>query len=403
MVHCDIVVVGAGLAGTIAALAYADQGHDVVCVAPRSETKDGRTTALMDQSISLLSRLGLWDEIRPFAAPLSKMQIIDATGRLLRAPTVSFKCSEIGLDAFGYNIPNAPLLASLENAMQASPKIRILHDRVTAAEIGVSESVLHLESGESLTAGLVVGADGRHSMIRQAAGIEKRNWSYPQSAMVVNLSHTVPHHDTSSEFHTPYGPFTQVPLPGNHSSLVWVMRPQDAEALCKLEKTDLALQIERQMQSMLGKIIIESEVQTWPLSGMTASRFGKATCILVGEAAHVFPPIGAQGLNLSLRDIMASLELIAAHVGDDKPLAIGDAFDRRRRADVIARTASVDLFNRSLLSAFLPVQMLRAAGLQMLASLSPLRNAVMQEGIEPGRAARTFPDLLRKKIRRQEA
>ncbi len=396
----DVAVAGGGLAGMIAALAMADKGLKTVLIAPEAGLQDGRTTALMDQSIGLLERLGLWEKVRPYSAALSTMQIIDGTERLLRAPTVAFKCTEIGLDAFGYNIPNAPFLSILEEAIKAHPGIELCRTTVAEAVIGAEGAELVLATGDVIEARLVIGADGRKSKIREAAGISVRTWSYPQTALVLNFAHSLPHGNVSTEFHTPSGPFTQVPLPGNNSSLVWVLRPEDALRMASLEPAELGMKIESRMQSMLGKVTVTGKPQTWPLSGMTASRFGKASAILVGEAGHVFPPIGAQGLNLSLRDIMTAAELIGEDLGTGGNLAIGDRFDSRRRADILARTASVDLLNRSLLSGFLPVQILRAAGLSLLAGLSPLRNAVMQEGIEPGRATRNLPRRLREKISR---
>jgi 2-octaprenyl-6-methoxyphenol hydroxylase len=120
----------------------------------------------------------------------------------------------------------------------------------------------------------------------------------------------------------------------------------------------------------------------------------------VGEAAHAFPPIGAQGLNLSLRDVIDLSQFLAAK--PDHPIAAdaGDEFGRRRRPDIMTRTFGVDMLNRSLLSDLLPVQMARAAGLSLLATAPPLRNLVMQEGIEPGRGLRSMWETLRKEIRR---
>jgi 2-octaprenyl-6-methoxyphenol hydroxylase len=258
-----------------------------------------------------------------------------------------------------------------------------------------------LEDGDTVTAAFVVGADGRRSIVRESAGIRVRDWSYPQSAMVLNFAHSLPHQDISTEFHTESGPFTQVPLPGNRSSLVWVQKPAEAAIKAEAPLDGLGKLVEERMQSMLGKVTIEEgSVQVWPLSGMTAHRFGKGRAALIGEAAHVFPPIGAQGLNLSLRDIMVLVDLLCDR--PELPIAAdaGDGFDRRRRPDILSRTASVDLLNRSLLSDFLPVQMLRAAGLHMLSAVPPLRNIVMREGIEPGGGFRLMPKALREKLRR---
>jgi 2-octaprenyl-6-methoxyphenol hydroxylase len=403
MTDFQVAVAGGGLAGSIAALAFARSGFNTVLIAPDDQRTDRRTTALMDQSLGFLKTLGLWDAIRPYAAALATMQIIDGTERLLRAPTVAFRAAEIGLDAFGYNILNAPMLAILTAAIDAQDNLTRIRASVARAEIGDQTARLVLDDGQALDVGLVVGADGRNSLIRQAAGIDTRKTLYPQTALVLNFGHQFPHNNISTEFHTPTGPFTQVPLGENRSSLVWVVRPEEAANLIDMTKEALNRRIETRMQSMLGKVEIEDGMQAWPLSAMTARRFGKGSAILIGEAAHVFPPIGAQGLNLSLRDIQAATELALKASERGGPLAIGEAYDRARRVDVISRTASIDLLNRSLLSTFLPVQMLRTAGLQVLASLAPLRHLVMQEGVAPGRGLRGFPEFLRKKVERQSA
>lgn len=400
MKQIEVAVVGGGLAGMITAFALARGGRSVALVAAPHNKADKRTTALMDQSIRFLDRLTLWETIAPSTAALTTMRIIDGTSRLLRAPTVSFRSSEIGLDAFGYNIPNAILLDSLGKAIEAEGNISRIE--ATASEITFRDDgvTIALDKGEPIDAAFVVGSDGRNSMVRETLGIKVKGWSYPQSAMVLNFAHTLPHQNISTEFHTESGPFTQVPLPGNRSSLVWVQKPAEAAANAEKSLEELGTLVEERMQSMLGRVTIEDNVQVWPLSGMTAHRFGKGRAALIGEAAHVFPPIGAQGLNLSLRDILALSDILCGGADQPIPASAGDSFDRKRRADIISRTASVDLLNRSLLSDFLPVQMLRAAGLHVLSAIAPLRNMVMREGIEPGGGLRNFPSMLREKLRR---
>ncbi|MBB4569612.1 UbiH/UbiF family hydroxylase [Rhizobium leucaenae] len=400
MKQVEVAVIGGGLTGMIAAIALARGGRAVALVAQPHNKADRRTTALMDQSIRFLERLALWDRIAPSTAPLNTMQIIDGTTRLLRAPTVAFRASEIGLDAFGYNIPNAALLSALSEAVKAEGNITLIE--MAASEVTVRDDgvTITLEDGDIVETAFVVGADGRNSMVRETVGIKVKTWSYPQSATVLNFAHSLPHQNISTEFHTESGPFTQVPLPDNRSSLVWVQKPAEAAANSERSLEDLGRLIEERMQSMLGKVTVEDSVQVWPLSGMTAYRFGKGRAALIGEAAHVFPPIGAQGLNLSLRDILTLVEILASPTGQPISASAGDSFDRRRRVDIISRTASVDLLNRSLLSDFLPVQMLRAAGLHVLSAIPPLRNIVMREGIEPGGGLRGFPSMLREKLRR---
>ncbi len=400
MTHFDIAVVGGGLAGSVAAIALARAGRSVALIAPKAAATDGRTTALMDQSIRMMERLGLWDAIRPHAAALSTMQIIDGTKRLLRAPTVAFRSAEIGLEAFGYNIPNTALNEVLGKAVEAETRIAVFRSIAEDIAVDADRVRITLAGGAELEADFVIGADGRKSKTREAAGVGVRTWSYPQTAVVLNFAHTLPHQNTSTEFHGESGPFTQVPLPGLRSSLVWVVDPKEAERLLGLSLAALSDAVETRMQSMLGKVTVEEGVQAWPLSGMTANRYGKGRAAFIGEAGHAFPPIGAQGLNLSLRDIATLEDILTDRSGARIDARAGDRFDGRRKLDVLSRTASVDLLNRSLLSSLLPVQMLRATGLQILASFAPLRNLVMHEGVAPGHSLSAFPNFLREKIRR---
>lgn len=400
MQNYEIAVVGGGLAGSVAALALARGGRKVVLVAPEHGGDDHRTTALMDHSIRFMERLGLWESIVSSAAPLTVMQIIDGTDRLLRAPTAQFRAADLGLYAFGYNIPNRVLLDTLNSAVGAEANITRLTSPMEAVAFSAEQALMTLKDGQSISAAFVVGSDGRGSKVRESAGIGTRRWAYPQSAVVLNFQHSLPHGNVSTEFHTKAGPFTQVPLPGRRSSLVWVVPPQEADHLLGLPLDELSQAVEARMQSMLGKVTVEPGAQSWPLSSLMADRFGKGRMALVGEAAHAFPPIGAQGLNLSLRDVIALSEILATTTDRPVPSDTGERFNRRRRADIMSRTFGVDVLNRSLLSDFLPMQMMRAAGLHLISAMPPLRNLVMREGIEPGRGLRSFVETLREEIRR---
>ncbi len=379
----DIAVVGGGLAGATAALAAGNAGYRTVIAAPSGRT-DARTTALMMPSLELLEELGIWPAVRKAAAPLRSMRIIDGTTRLLRAPTVTFHASELDLDAFGYNIPNAPLLEALFTAIARSDRIT-LHDlavdNIHSTDSGV---LLALADGRQISAALLVGADGRNSMARAKAGIGARAWQYPQTAIVLNFEHQFDHGDTSTEFHTEHGPFTQVPLPGRNSSLVWANTPAEAQRLSALPSDQLAAAIELRMDSMLGKVRVKSDVHSFPFSGMIARSFGSRRTVLIGEAGHVFPPIGAQGLNLGLRDVLVLMDVLKTTGGLQHAERVTAHYDRRRRGDIVSRTASVDMLNRTLLHDFLPVQLARSAGLAALASIAPLRNYAMREGLKPG-------------------
>jgi 2-octaprenyl-6-methoxyphenol hydroxylase len=388
-------VVGGGPAGLTAAIALAGAGLSTALVAGTPRPPDNRTTALLSSSVTALDTIGVWADCRPFAAPLRTMRIVDATRRLWRAPEIKFSASEIGLEAFGWNIENRHLVAALTSRGRALPNLAWIDDAASSVAIGDRDVVVALVGGDEVIARLVVAADGRNSLCRQAAGIETTGWRYPQIALTFNLAHSRPHQDISTELHTESGPFTLVPLPGSRSSLVAVMTPAQAERWESEDAGALADTIEQRSHSILGKITVEPGHGAFPLAVQTARRFAKARVALIGEAAHVIPPIGAQGLNLGLRDAATISELAAeAHrtgrdVGDD---TVTDRYDRLRRADVTTRTAAVDVLNRSLLSDFLPLQGARGLSLYLLDRLGPLRRAIMREGTAPAAAQ---PRLMR--------
>lgn len=388
-------MVGGGPAGLTAAIALAGAGVETILLARAPDAPDNRTTALMAGSVSALERLGVWPRCRPQAAALTGIRIIDATARLIRAPEVLFEAQEIGREAFGHNIENRHLNAALRDQAAACPFLRQIEGSAVAVETEEAQVAIRLADGGILRARLVVGADGRRSICRNAAGIGLKAFGYPQSALTLNLAHRRPHDGVSTEFHTESGPFTLVPLPGLRSSLVWVAAPSEAKRLAVLADSELSRVIEWRSHSILGRVEVEPGRGLFPLGVETAERFAARRIALVGEAAHVFPPIGAQGLNLGLRDAALIAELAtAAHRGaeDVGGESVLTRYDRLRRADIVTRAAAVDLLNRALLSDLLPVQGLRGLGLYLLDQVPQLRRAVMREGMRP---ALSEPRLMR--------
>jgi 2-octaprenyl-6-methoxyphenol hydroxylase len=392
-----VIVVGGGPAGLTAAIALASGGAPTLLIGDPPSARDNRTTALLAGSVAALEALHVWAWCDANAAPLRTMRIVDDTGRLLRAPEVKFDASEIALDAFGYNIENRYLVEALTRQAGQLASLAIRRERVEDITIEAKGASIVLTGGERIAARLIVGADGRSSLCRKAAGIPVDIRNYPQTALTVTFAHSRPHHDTSTEFHTPSGPFTVVPLPGARSSLVWVMTPADAEAMNRLSDNDLSLEVERRSHSILGKIKLEPGRGIFPLNSMQAHRMAAQRIALVGEAAHVIPPIGAQGLNLGLRDAAAIGEVVVDAIrrgNDPGTTEVLEAYDRARRVDVDSRTLAVDWLNRSLLTDFLPAQATRGVGLYLLDRIAPLRRAVMREGVTP---ASRQPRLMRGK------
>ncbi|RWN34498.1 MAG: UbiH/UbiF family hydroxylase [Mesorhizobium sp.] len=395
-----ILVAGTGPAGLIAALGFAAEGFPVTLVGPEPTAPDGRTTALMNPALKVLDRLGVLETVKSKAAPLKVMRIVDATSRLIRSPVVTFRASEIDEDQFGLNLPNSVLNPALASAVAAHAGIDRLMSIVANWHLDAEHARAVLADGSTVDAALAVAADGRLSPARQAAGISTSARSYPQAALVLNFGHSGDHAFTSTEFHTETGPFTQVPLPGNRSSLVWVVKPETATDLAALDDATLSQRVEQQMQSMLGRVTVEPGRQIYPLSAVTPLRFARDRVALVGEAAHVFPPIGAQGLNLGIRDVDDLIVIACENRSDPGAAKALATYDFKRRPDILARSGAVNLLNMSLLSDMLPAQMARVAGLGVLGGFAPLRAFFMREGLRPGSGFAALAGGLGKQVRR---
>jgi 2-octaprenyl-6-methoxyphenol hydroxylase len=387
--QADILVAGAGAAGLSTAIALAQVGFSVVCVGHVDGRANGRTVALFEASLRFYKALGVWGHFRGKTAPLARITMIDATGARFPVPAVSFAASEIGLSAFGENIENNVLVEGLAEIAAETPNLVLHEGMIDDISFGEDDVSATLANGQCVTATLAAAADGRGSLARTRAGIGTHTWPYPQIAFTALLSHAKPHRNISTEFHTRSGPCTLVPLrPSenrpNRSSLVWLMSPAAAERRRALSQPELAQEIEDQVDSLLGKVEIDGPGGFFPMTGMSANRLVGHRIALVGEAAHIFPPLAAQGLNLSLRDSAALAEVLesARALGHDiGSMRTLKAYATARRSDIFLRTNGIDILNRSLLWNLFPVDFLRGAGLFAFAMIGPLRRALMREGV----------------------
>jgi 2-octaprenyl-6-methoxyphenol hydroxylase len=376
----EVAVVGGGAAGLAAALTAVIGGFRTIIFAPPMEVAPGRTAALLGESIDMLSRLDVWPGLLHHAAPLAAIRLVDATRRLVRAPEVTFYASEIGLRAFGYNVPNGELVGGLRRHAGAFEALKMVASPADTVSPGDGHVTIRSE-GDSFTARLVIAADGARSLAREAAGIKARRWIYSQSALVATFSTQYPHQGVSTEFHTENGPFTLVPLPGDRVSLVWVDRPRTIEAAMGLSADCLSAMVEKSARSILGAMRLDSRPAVFPLSAALSESFAARRTMLVGEAAHLFPPIGAQGLNLGFRDVAALRQVLSRHRGDPGSPSALVAYHEARQTDVRLRTLAVDVLNRSLLTDFLPVQVARGIGLALASSIPTLRHFLMRQGM----------------------
>jgi 2-octaprenyl-6-methoxyphenol hydroxylase len=378
----EAVVVGGGLTGLAAAAACAAAGLETVHLAPKGPP-DRRTSALMMPSVRYLQDAGLISEPSALGYPLTQIRIIDATGRLIRAPETLFDSKEVGLEAFGWNFANIRLTEAFELAAARFTNLETINASLTELAVGPAGTSLTLNDGTTLLADLLVGADGKKSLVREAADFRARENGFAQAALVCDLTLQRPLGGASVEFHYPQGPFTLVPAGNNRANLVWI---DDRAVLNAAQaggpETLLTILAEKSMR-LFGTIELATPTHIFPLSTITVTEAGHDGVVLVGEAAHAFPPIGAQGLNLGLRDVadlsasLASTDRAAVDWG--KSLSLDYA--RRRAADLARTGTMVDALFKSLLADMLPAQALRAGGLWALKSLPALRRQAFKLGM----------------------
>jgi len=392
----DVVVIGAGPVGLAAALSLAAVGVDVVIAAPaRDGVADARSTALLLTSVALFDNLGAWSRCAQQSAALLGIRVIDDHDHLLRAPEVLFKASELGLPSFGSNIANSVLIAALWAAVRDQPRI-LWHRTAGVREVTPCDDRVRLllAEGDTLLSRLVVGADGARSLAREGASIGTRTWDYPQVAIAGTVRHSRAQDGITSELHRRSGPLTLVPLSREEASFVWVVEPDEARRLADLDTAGFLVELSARLKGLLGTLLSVRARSTFALGGLSTECMGKRRIALVGEAAHVIPPIGAQGLNLGLRDVATLADCVAdarTRGQDIGGAAMLEAYDRARGSDVASRTLMVDLFNRSLLSDLLPIAAARSICLQLLANLPAARRLAMNAGL---RAVGPLPRLM---------
>lgn len=390
----DIVISGGGIAGLTAAAAFGSKGFKTLCVDPAppvteatAEGADLRTTAFLQPSQQLLSDIGLWDRLAAYAMPLQVMRIVDAGGDEPEPRvTKEFDAADISDQPFGWNLPNWLLRREISSHLSDLPNVTFrpgtgtttLFTRTAYAKVGLTD-------GTVVKTPLVVAADGRTSPMRTAAGIEVKTTRFGQKALAFAVTHPIPHANVSTEIHRTGGPFTFVPLPDLNgqpcSAIVWMEEGPKAEALMALETEAFEAEMSTRSCHLFGPLTLASRRTLWPIIAQHAERLSNERLALIAEAAHVVPPIGAQGLNMSLKDLATLLELAETHRDTLGSAAMLDAYHKARMPDIRARVAGITLLNRTSMLSNPLLRDARAKGLDALYTLKPVRKTLMQLGL----------------------
>ncbi|WP_068110208.1 FAD-dependent monooxygenase [Tropicimonas marinistellae] len=391
----EILIAGGGIAGLTAALAFGRAGFRTILVSPTPPVTDGdadgsdlRSTAFLQPAKQLFEQIGLWGDLAETATPLNVLRVVDTVDW---PPQIrdsrEFMASDLGESSFGWNLMNWRVLQGLARVLDGLENVELRFGTSFASMIARdSGAIVRLSDGNSVAAQLVVAADGRNSAVREAAGIGVHTTRYGQKTLAFVVCHPKPHAHVSTEIYNQGGPFTLVPLPDLDgqpaSAVVWMNPGPRAEELAAMETAEFEARMSERSCYILGPLHLKSDRRLWPIISQRAARLSAPRVAIMAEAAHVIPPIGAQGLNTSLNDLilLRDLALMAGRDGLGKPEMLNE-YDRTRSADIRRRVTAIDLFNRITRSPNSQVQLLRLAGMKAVHDLSGLRQAVMRAGM----------------------
>jgi 2-octaprenyl-6-methoxyphenol hydroxylase len=394
LIQTDIFISGGGVAGLTAAAAFGAAGFSVICADPAPPITDAaqagsdlRTTAFLQPARDFLERAGLWARLAPYAMPLQVMRIVDAGGPEGEARTAhDFNAADISDLPFGWNLPNWLLRREMVAHLASLPSVDFRPGVGTAQLLQrATEARITLSDGSRISARLVIGADGRNSVVRSAAGIGARTLRYGQKALAFAVLHDLPHDNISTEIHRSGGPFTLVPLPDRDgrpcSAVVWMERGPEALRLAALPTAEFETEMTERSANLFGRLTLASRRTVWPIISQIADRMVAERVALVAEAAHVVPPIGAQGLNMSLADLRVLLDLAEANRDDPGAPDLLARYQRARHAEILARVTGVDALNRASMAEAQGLRDLRLRALNAIYSVAPVRRVMMRAGL----------------------
>ncbi len=387
----DIFISGGGVAGLTAAAAFGAAGFNVTIADPAPPITDQnhrgadlRTTAFLQPARRLLEQAGIWPMLAPYAAPLQIMRIADAAGQNINV--ADFDASDISDLPFGWNLPNWLLRREMTARLDALPNVTFLSGIGFDSLLSRSNyAVVRLTNGQQIEAKLVIGADGRHSPVRQAVGITTQVTRYGQKALTFAVTHDAPHDNISTEVHQSGGPFTLVPLPDHDgkpcSAVVWMDDGAATLARAELSQDAFNVTATERSANLYGRLALVGRRSVWPIISQIADTITAPRVALIAEAAHVLPPIGAQGLNMSLADIATLLDLCAANRDDPGAPYVLDQYARARHPDIKLRIAGINALNRASQTNNPMLQSLREKGIAMIVGAAPIRRRLMSLGL----------------------
>ncbi|MCC5971306.1 MAG: FAD-dependent monooxygenase [Pararhodobacter sp.] len=389
-VQSDILIVGGGLNGPALALALAQGGFRVTLVDARlagaraDDGFDGRAYALALASVRALTATGIWPGLAALAQPILGIRASQGhPGKGAFPLFLGFEHTEIEEGPMGQMIEDRHLYRAFLDAMEAASGITLRHGvSVVAQETDGNHAQVTLDTGEVLTARLLVGCDGRDSPTAQRAGIKRWGWDYGQTALVCAIAHELPHDGIAHQFFMPTGPLAILPLPGNRCSIVWSEATGTARTFAALDDAGFLEVLRPRFGSHLGEIALEGRRFAYPLKLTVAEDFIAPRLALLGDAAHGVHPIAGQGLNLGLRDMAALAEvlILAARRGEDIASSLVlERYQEWRRFDTVKMALGMDAVNRLFSNDNPLLEVMRGLGLGAINALPDLKRYFIRE------------------------
>ncbi len=384
----DLVIGGAGFAGLALALALRrglGEGFAVTVADPalaRVPSRDPRASAIAAAARRLFEAIEVWEAVETQAQPILDMVVTDSKLEDAVRPTFLTFGGEVEEgEPFAHMIENRLLVDALV-AKAKDLDIELRATAVTGFEHNARTIDVRFDGGETLSARLLVGADGARSQIREQAGIATHGWNYGQSAIVTTVAHEREHNGRAEEHFLPAGPFAILPLTGKRSSIVWTESASDAARIVALSDDEFHDELEKRFGLHLGEIEAVGARRAFPLGLFTARTFIGERLALVGDAAHIIHPIAGQGLNMGLRDVAALAEAVAdaARLGlDIGGVDVLERYQRWRRFDTAMMGVASDGLNRLFSNHSDVLRLIRDIGLGLVERAPPLKRLFIRE------------------------
>ncbi len=380
----DITIIGGGLAGMTAAIGLAEHGFEIAVVdmAPQGDLTaveyDGRASALAYASCQLFEALGIWPHMEPYAQPILEIRVSDGPSLL----SLHFDHETLGDGPLGHMVENRHTRIALYERLKEIKGVTLLApERVAEIDRDKTGVTTTLTSGTVIKSDLIIGADGRGSLVRQHAGLPVSVIDYKQHGIVCSVEHEFSHCGIAHERFLPSGPFAILPLTGNRSSLVWTEKSHLTETIMGLSDRAFESEVRRRIGDFLGEVKVIGGRWAYPLTLQYAQDYVADRLALIGDAAHGIHPISGQGLNLGLKDVAALIEVLvdARRVGlDIGAVNVLENYSRWRTTDNASVYAITDTFNRLFSNDIAPIKLARDVGMAAVDQVVPLKNFFMQ-------------------------